>query len=679
MRRICLLSSLSLAFLLVACGGKDGDSGGTSFVPVDSGDPEPDCDLSTDADCDGVLDADDCDPNDPTTYPGAPEIPYDGADNDCAGDGDLTDVDGDGYDSDRVGGDDCNDGNPEAYPGAPEACNGVDDDCDGFPTTPEEEADDCDNDGWGPGAGGDCDDEDPNVNPDAEDVWYDGVDADCDGQNDYDADGDGDEHRDHGDGGDCDDDDPTVFTDAKEVLDGRDNDCDDDVDTVGLFDAHATFYGTTSSGDGWTGMDAAGMDDYDGDGLNDWVVGGPLADVDREACLETGSCQGWVQIIPSSAPSTDPPGTIAHGRIEGNGSWMGFKVDNIGDLTGDGMAELAVGAPFSGGAGAVFVYDGQDLATGGTMGESDKLAKLTGGALIGLDVGDVADVNGDGLAEVFGSSGFNDQAVGEMTVWVGVWSGADVASGGNLTGGSAQVIVEGSTVGGEVVGSHDLDGDGLGDLVVASRVTGTGELKWVSGTDIWGGSHYDGSDFSGPAGDAGDKLGTHLAVLDDVDQDGYPEVAAGGPGATGAAVAAEGGVVYLLNGNTLATSTSASADAMFTIQGSLDYGALGVTGSRGGDIDGDGTEDLVTAYMGGSAVGIVRGSAHIFYGHQMSGGGTAVAEDGGSSLTTRFDGDRFGLNGDLFDIEGDGDADIITGAFEASSSCGLTVVYRSEW
>jgi len=83
--------------------------------------------------------------------------------------------------------------------------------------------------------------------------------------------------------------------------------------------------------------------------------------------------------------------------------------------------------------------------------------------------------------------------------------------------------------------------------------------------------------------------------------------------------------------------------------------------------------------MGGSDVAFVQGRAHIFYGHQMSAGGTVEAEEGLSTLTTRFDGDRFGLNGDLFDIEGDGDADIITGAFRASSDCGLTVVYRSEW
>ena len=40
--------------------------------------------------------------------PGQP-IPYDGKDNDCEGDGDLVDVDGDGYASIAARGDDCND------------------------------------------------------------------------------------------------------------------------------------------------------------------------------------------------------------------------------------------------------------------------------------------------------------------------------------------------------------------------------------------------------------------------------------------------------------------------------------------------------------------------------------------------------------------------------------------
>ena len=39
--------------------------------------------------------------------------------------------------------------------------------------------------------GDDCDDTEASVNPGAEEIWYDGIDGDCDGANDEDADGDG--------------------------------------------------------------------------------------------------------------------------------------------------------------------------------------------------------------------------------------------------------------------------------------------------------------------------------------------------------------------------------------------------------------------------------------------------------------------------------------------------------
>ncbi len=90
------------------------------------------------------------------------------------------------------------------------------------------EVPDADGDGYTIAAG-DCDDADPAVNPGAAEVWYDGVDSDCDGGDDFDADGDGAGSDAFG-GADCDDADPAVGPAATETPgDGVDQDCDGDV------------------------------------------------------------------------------------------------------------------------------------------------------------------------------------------------------------------------------------------------------------------------------------------------------------------------------------------------------------------------------------------------------------------------------------------------------------------
>ena len=68
-------------------------------------------------------------------------------------------------------------------------------------------------------AGGDCDDTDATVNPGATEVWYDGVDQDCDGASDYDQDVDGYDSDLYG-GTDCDDLDPDVVSATTWYLDG---------------------------------------------------------------------------------------------------------------------------------------------------------------------------------------------------------------------------------------------------------------------------------------------------------------------------------------------------------------------------------------------------------------------------------------------------------------------------
>ena len=166
----------------------------------------------------GEIQENDCDDTDPTVHPGADET-CDGVDNDCDGDidEDLTvtffrdnDADGFGDDSTTITacsqpdgylstGGDCDDTDSFTYPGADETCDGVDNDCDGDIDEGAGEIyyPDHDHDGYGDQAagkrfcnppeggeytsdGGDCDDTDPSVYPDAAERCN-TLDDDCDG------------------------------------------------------------------------------------------------------------------------------------------------------------------------------------------------------------------------------------------------------------------------------------------------------------------------------------------------------------------------------------------------------------------------------------------------------------------------------------------------------------------
>jgi hypothetical protein len=247
------VAPLLLGLVLGGCSGKSVD---TATGPAD-------------ADGDGyesiAAGGEDCDDTDPAINPVAPEL-CDGIDNDCDRTVDesaaqdarefFADADGDGYGAPEYvrtaceaplgfvdNSDDCDDLNDTVYPGATEYCDDVDADCDGD----LEDADDlftfytdADGDGFGdpespvqacvqPSGtadnGTDCDDSSAGVNPEAAETWYDGVDQACDGGNDYDADGDGEEASAFG-GLDCDDTNAFINPDATERCNGIDDDCD---------------------------------------------------------------------------------------------------------------------------------------------------------------------------------------------------------------------------------------------------------------------------------------------------------------------------------------------------------------------------------------------------------------------------------------------------------------------
>ncbi len=194
---------------------------------------------------------------------------------------------------------------------------------------------------------------------------------------------------------------------------------------------------------------------------------------------------------------------------------------------------------------------------------------------------------------------------------------------------------------GSVAAAGDVDGDGVGDLLVGSPHDGTngadaGRVLVASGAD---GSTL--LEVLGAA--AGDRLGASVAGLGDVDGDGHDDIAAGAPGADTVLVVSGGG------GQVLLTLTGAAG------------GGFGHAVSGVGDLDGDGANDLVVGAPFESPAGAASGAAHGFSGAT----GASLF-----SLSGDGPGDNFGHSVSGLDPTtgfSDPDVDIFIGATQGDS------------
>ena len=573
------------------CNGEDDDCDGSP------GADEVDSDGDTWMVCEG-----DCDDGDGTSYPGATEV-CDGADNDCDGSLGADEGDADG-DSSMVCQGDCNDGNASVYPGAPEVCDGVlDNDCDGV-----EDPDEIDDDTDGlTECEGDCNDSDNQVHPGAVEQCN-GVDDDCDGALDAD------EIDDDGDGwmvceGDCDDDEALANPGEVETCnDWIDNDCDGTDNGCGMHGEIDLSLGDAkltgeSSGD-QAGIAVAGGD-IDGDGLSDILVGAWYDD-------SGGTDAGAVYVVYGPV-SGDYGLSLADAKLIGEAAsdYAGHSIDCPGDVDGDGNDDILIGASGVDDAGGAYLLYGPVNGNLDLSGADASFHGETAGDAMGFSVSGAGDVNNDGFADVL--LGAHHESSG------GEHAGAAYLLHGPLYGTIDLSIATAKFVGEEVEdkagisvsGAGDVDGDGYDDILVGAYQNDTGEAGKAylvygpaSGTiDL---STAD-AILLGEAGH--DSAGMSVSTAGDVDGDGFDDFLVGAYGHDAGGSGA--GAAYLLHGPVYGTLDLSAADTTFIGEASGDFAGYSV--SAGGDLDGDGLDDLVVGAKRQGAGGYHAGAAYLVY------------------------------------------------------------------
>lgn len=465
--------------------------------------------------------------------------------------------------------------------------------------------------------------------------------------------------------------------------------------------------------------------DLNGDGFDELYLGVPGGDTTSPARTDAG--KAYLVFGSPIGPGAEFDPALFSGsngfEIVGlrSGDRAGSAIASVGDLNGDGFGDLVVGAaaadPATGiDAGEAYVVFGKAGGFGASLDLSAlngangfRITGLLGGDATGVSVAGAGDVNGDGLADllvgasnaspispsrplagksylIFGSSGAYPAAL-------------NLASLNGVNG----LALEGSTIQGRAglaaSPAGDLNGDGVADLVVgaldgpagggpnrgATYVVFGRSNAWTTPLQLDSLNGANGFRIDGLA--AGDRFGLSIASLGDLNGDGREDLAIGAPGADpGATPRVDAGAVYVIYG---AAAFSGVFD-LTTIDGSNGTVVEGASAGdllgfsvAAGDLNGDGFADLATGAplaSPGNPVRTEAGVVYVLFGRSTPFPAATVVTQlngpNGFRLEGVAPGDHAGFAvGSAGDLNGDGYDDLAIGAPQADADAGQAYVF----
>lgn len=353
-----------------------------------------------------------------------------------------------------------------------------------------------------------------------------------------------------------------------------------------------------------------------------------------------------------------------------------------GDVTGDGFADIFVGADTdsraNGYAGSTYLYKG-----GATLDVTfDTL--ITGRApdgTFGASVAKVGDIDRDGYVDLLvGAPRVDrDPSVDDDTGAAYLyWGGAAPSSVPALT---MRGEADGGLFGMSVAGIGDINGDGYPDIAVSGYQTsvtaecggGTQRLAIVGRVYVFFGGPRDQMDnladvvLTGETTEirddrssacrSGDEFGLGVAGAGDVNGDGYDDLVVGARGYDAGSNQDAGRAYVFLGGPWFVGVGAERAEVVLTGGEADDRFGAAVTGP--GDTDGDGFADVIVgAHLADVGPSADTGSVSWYFGWSIGVSPTSLQIDGAVT------GDSFGASlAPAGDINGDGFADVIVGAY----------------